>query len=69
MSTTISSLVQEQINLIVDELVELKARFTSGYMMFDGELLYAPLTIEQFNERFEPLNEKLIQLQLQQAEY
>ena len=69
-STQFASLIQDQINNIVDELVELKAQFQSGkYLNWDGELVHAPMSVDHFNSLFEPLNDKLIQLQLQQAEF
>jgi hypothetical protein len=71
MSNSTATLIQEQINYVIDQLVELKNHFQTGYTMdqYFGELIYAPMTVDQFNAKFEPLNDQLTQLRYQQAEF
>jgi len=68
-TTNLSDLLQDQINYYIDQLVDLKARYQSGlHINWDGETIYAPsLTLREFNEQFEELNDKLLELQLHQA--
>lgn len=82
-SVKFASLLQDQIDTLIQELIDLKSEFISGqkpasvFRIEAGDdwpsdvpmMVSSSMTLQKFTRLFEELNGKLEQLQLQQAEW